>query len=97
MHPGSAVGGIPELLDVSELVPAGDSSALAAKIQEVLRDPLRIEVLSGRNLAVALEFRDGVLARTQAAPGEHVRDATHAWKPHKKPISMRVLHVVEDR
>src|SRR3984893_607487 len=38
---GSAVGGIPELLDASELVPVGDSGTLAAKIQEVLRDPLR--------------------------------------------------------
>ena len=77
---GSAVGGIPELLDLSDLVPAGDPSALAAKIQEVLKDPLRIETMSGRNLAVALEFRDGVLAERRRHFYEHVRDATHAWE-----------------
>jgi glycosyltransferase involved in cell wall biosynthesis len=43
---GSLVGDIPELLDASELVPAGDSVTLAAKIQEVLSDPLKMETMS---------------------------------------------------
>src|SRR4029077_4545824 len=35
---GSAVGGIPELLGASELVPRGNAAALAAKIEEVAMD-----------------------------------------------------------
>ena len=77
---GSAVGGIPELLDASELVPAGDPAALAAKIQDVLRDPLRMETIARRNLAGAQEFCDAALAERRRRFYEHVRDATQAWE-----------------
>ena len=77
---GSAVGGIPELLDASDLVPAGDSAALAAKIQEVLRDPLRMEKMSRRNLAGAQEFVDSVLAERRRRFYQHVRDYTQRWE-----------------
>jgi glycosyltransferase involved in cell wall biosynthesis len=77
---GSAVGGVPELLDASELVPAGDPAALAAKIQEVLRDPLRMETMSRRNLADAREFCDSALAGRRRRFYQHVRDFTETWE-----------------
>ena len=77
---GSAVGGIPEVLDASELVPAGDSAALAAKIQEVLRDPLRMEMLSQRNLKGSMEYLDRVLAERRRCFYKHVLDCTQSWE-----------------
>jgi glycosyltransferase involved in cell wall biosynthesis len=71
----SDVGGIPELLDASDLAPAGDPAALAAKIQEVLTDPLRMAMMSHRNLGVAQEFTEPVLAERRRRFYEHVRDS----------------------
>jgi glycosyltransferase involved in cell wall biosynthesis len=80
---GSAVGGIPELLDASELVPAGDPCKLAAKIQEVLTDPLRLESMSLRNLVGAREFCGSVLAERRRRFYQHVRDHTEIWEPRR--------------
>ena len=80
---GSAVGGIPELLDASELVPAGDPAALAAKIQEVLRDPQRMEKLSQQSLEVAWEYRDSVLAERRRQFYQVVRDLTQDWEARR--------------
>jgi glycosyltransferase involved in cell wall biosynthesis len=77
---GSAVGGITELLYASELVPAGDPAALAAKIQDVLRDPLRMETMSRRNLAAAWEYCDCAIAERRRHFYEHVRDYTQRWE-----------------
>ena len=77
---GSDVGGIPELLDASELVPVGDPAALAAKIQEVLRDPLRMETMSRRNLIGAQEYLDSVLAKRRQHFYKYVRDFTQRWE-----------------
>ena len=77
---GSDVGGVPELLDASELVPAGDPAVLAAKIQEVLNDPLRMAAMSQRNLAAALEYRDSVIAERRRRFYQHVRDCTQRWE-----------------
>ena len=77
---GSDVGGIPELLDASELVPAGDPAALAAKIQEVLRDPLRMAAMSRRNLTGAQEYLDSVLAKRRKRFYQHIRDCTQRWE-----------------
>lgn len=76
---GSDVGGIPELLDASELVPVGDPDALAAKIQEVLRNPLRMETMSQRNLEAAMGYRDCVLAERRRRFYEYVLAVTQAW------------------
>ncbi|MGA2962918.1 MAG: glycosyltransferase [Candidatus Korobacteraceae bacterium] len=73
---GSAVGGIPELLDAGDLVPADAPAALAAKIQEVLRDPLRMEEMSQRNLRGAQEFRSSDGDERRKRLYEHVRDST---------------------
>ena len=77
---GSDVGGIPELLDASELVPAGDPAALATKIQDVLRDPFRMETMSQRNLAGAHEYLDSVLAGRRRRFYQHIRDCTQRWE-----------------
>jgi glycosyltransferase involved in cell wall biosynthesis len=77
---GSDVGGIPELLDAGELVPPGDPAPLAAKIQEILRDPLRRKTMSQRNLTVAHEYAAPVLAERRRKFYEHVRDCTKQWE-----------------
>jgi glycosyltransferase involved in cell wall biosynthesis len=81
---GSAVGGIPELLDTSDLVPVGDPAALATKIQEVLKDSSRMEMMSRRNLAGSREYIDSVLAERRLHFYRHVRDCTQRWEEGRK-------------
>lgn len=81
---GSAVGGIPELLDPTELVPAGDSAALAARIEEVLRNPSRMERLSRQNLSVAREYSDSVLSPRRRRFYQYVRDYTQVWESRQE-------------
>jgi len=81
---GSAVGGIPELLDTSDLVPVGDPAALATKIQEVLNDPSRMEMMSRRNLSESREYIDSVLAERRLHFYRHVRDCTQRWEAERK-------------
>ena len=59
---GSAVGGIPELLDAEDLVPPGDPAALAEKINQVLGNSARMERMAARNWQKAQEFLDHRLA-----------------------------------
>jgi glycosyltransferase involved in cell wall biosynthesis len=77
---GSDVGGIPELLDASELVPAGDATALAAKIIETLKDPVRMEAMSRKSLQVALEYRDSVLSERRRQFYQSIKDLTQHWE-----------------
>ncbi len=77
---GSSVGGIPELLSPSELVTAGDSSALARKLQEVLTDPQRLARLSEENLSKARAFHADELKPRRRGFYRAVREATHAWQ-----------------
>jgi len=77
---GSDVGGIPELLDASELVPVGDPAALAAKIREVLMDPLRMQSMSRQNIERSQEYSAPVLAERRRSFYRHVRDITAAWE-----------------
>ena len=58
----SRVGGVPELLDNSALVPANDVNALAEKIREFIETPGLAQEQAKRNLAVAREYTDDFLA-----------------------------------
>ena len=73
---GSAVGGIPELLDPADLVPAGNVPALAEKILQVLSSPARLKQMGDRNLRVAAEYRDEVLRERRLGFYRHARAMT---------------------
>ncbi len=75
----TAVGGIPELLPTSDLVPAGDSSALSAKLQEVTRSPERMTAMSVRNLVIAQHYRGEIFRRRRFEFYRHLREMTEAW------------------
>jgi glycosyltransferase involved in cell wall biosynthesis len=81
---GSAVGGIPELLETSELVPVGDPAALAESIQGMLTNPVRMKNLAQRYLAVAQEFCDSVLLPRRRRFYQYVRDCTQSWELGQK-------------
>jgi glycosyltransferase involved in cell wall biosynthesis len=73
---GSTVGGIPELLASEDLVAPGEATTLAAKIREVLLDSARLARMSARNLEVARQYRDDLLAEKRLAFYERLREAT---------------------
>lgn len=64
---GSAVGGIPEILEKQCLVPVGDASALASKISTLASDADELARLSARNLARARDFDDERLSGQREA------------------------------
>jgi glycosyltransferase involved in cell wall biosynthesis len=59
---GSNVGGVNELLPEDCRIPPGDAAALAEKIAELLKDTCRLERMSKRNLAKAMEYREDILS-----------------------------------
>jgi glycosyltransferase involved in cell wall biosynthesis len=81
---GSTVGGIPELLPSEEMVPPGDSTALAQKIGEVLRDPVRLGNMSRRNLEIARGYRDEILRDRCIAFFRQVKEKTADWLKKKE-------------
>ena len=76
---GTAVGGIPELLDCEEMVPKNDSSALARMIEALLRCPDRMTRLSTQNLVKAREYHDSSLSRRRREFLEILRGRTELW------------------
>ncbi len=81
---GSDVGGIPELLDATELVPVSNSIELALKIQHILQNPSRMETMSRKNIATAMEYRDTILSARRKYFYQHVREITECWGRSKK-------------
>jgi glycosyltransferase involved in cell wall biosynthesis len=77
---GSAVGGIPELLDAVTMVLPDDPVALAEKIREVLGDHTRMSEMSQRNLATAKKYAEPILAARRRRFYQHVREFTQAWE-----------------
>ncbi|MBI1827651.1 MAG: glycosyltransferase family 4 protein [Planctomycetes bacterium] len=77
---GTNVGGIPELLAPSELIPPGDAEALAAKILEVLRDPPRLARLSHENLEKSRAHNANALRLRRMALYRVICDATRGWQ-----------------
>jgi glycosyltransferase involved in cell wall biosynthesis len=58
---GTLVGGIPELLEPSELVSPNDPVALADKLHELDSDPSRLVALSAQNLQKSKQYCASVL------------------------------------
>jgi glycosyltransferase involved in cell wall biosynthesis len=71
---GTTVGGIPELLDVNDMVPPGDAEALARKMIAVLESPQRRWSMAVRNLQVAREYHDDVLRARRREFYSYVRE-----------------------
>ena len=75
---GTAVGGIPELLDPSDLVPVGNSERLAQLILQVASDSERLLAMSARNLAKAQNFAPAALHESRLAFLEAVKHRSSA-------------------
>jgi len=73
------VGGMPEILPDKDLVPCGDVEAIAAKIIEVLKDPVRMSRMSYRNLQRSSQFEEHVLSSRWTTFYRHVRNQTELW------------------
>ena len=73
------MGGIPELLDPSELIPPNDVPALSTKLAEVLTDPQRMMKLSKRNLEIASHFTEEVLRLRRLEFYRHLLAGTEEW------------------
>ena len=73
---GSRIGGIPELLSVEDMVPPGDSQALAKAIIAMLNNPDRMELAGQRNREVAMEYGSDVLRSRRQRFYDYVRDIT---------------------
>jgi glycosyltransferase involved in cell wall biosynthesis len=76
---GSSVGGIPELLAPEDLLPVGDSAALAARIMEVRNDKARLARMALRNLENARQYHESVLRPRRRAFYERVGEMTESW------------------
>ena len=76
---GSQAGGIPELLAPEDLVPPGSETALADKIFEVLNDPVRMVLMSARNLETAGSYCNEVLDTKRVEFYSWIKDATEEW------------------
>jgi glycosyltransferase involved in cell wall biosynthesis len=76
---GSDVGGIPELISASFLVPPDDVPALAAKIQEVLTTPGRLREMSKENLSRIPEYSEDILRHRRQAFYDHLSSETARW------------------
>jgi glycosyltransferase involved in cell wall biosynthesis len=69
----SEVGGIPELLEPSDLVPPNSPEALAKLILEVAADSNRLLAMSARNLAKAAQFNPQTLKESRRTFLEEVK------------------------
>jgi glycosyltransferase involved in cell wall biosynthesis len=76
---GSAVGGIPQLLDAENLVSPGNPNELARKIIEVGKSLDRMERMSQRCLDRARDFQEQNLGERARDFLTHLRDATESW------------------
>jgi phosphatidyl-myo-inositol dimannoside synthase len=69
----SAVGGIPELLEATDLVPPNSPEKLAELILQVAADPDRLLAMSARNLAKAAQLNPQALNESRRAFLEEVK------------------------
>lgn len=71
---GSRIAGIPELLDSEWLVPAGDASELASRIQWALCESQSLQVVSRRNRDVATQYQNNVLSERRRRYYQELRN-----------------------
>lgn len=76
---GSNIGGIPELLDETELVKPGDDEALATKLSEIAADSSRMQAMSKRNTEIAREYLNKNLEINRRAFHETLKAQTVEW------------------
>jgi glycosyltransferase involved in cell wall biosynthesis len=81
---GSTVGGIPELLASEDLVPSGDITALAAKIESVVGNPGRLEKMARRNIRMARRYVADELDRRRVEYYKRLRELTESYISSKK-------------
>ena len=74
------VGGIPELLDHSDLVPPNDVNALATAIFEAVKSEERRRAMSSRNFLSAKRYLSGSLRIRRVSFYERLRDQTANWR-----------------
>ena len=77
---GTTVGGIPELLEACDLIPAEDVSALARKITEFVTNPARMAQAAQRNLAEAHDYHVETLKLRRQTFHRHIADVTQRWR-----------------
>ena len=75
---GSDVGGIPELLAVEDLVPPGDPHALAQKIEQIIGNRLRLEMMARRSLKSAHKYSKGKLDQRRRVYYEKLAEITES-------------------
>lgn len=73
---GTSVGGIPDLLPPADMVPPGNTGALAKAIISVVSDRERQATMSQRNWNRATQYRDDVLQERRIAFYRHLRERT---------------------
>jgi glycosyltransferase involved in cell wall biosynthesis len=76
---GTAVGGVPELLDSDDLAAPGDAASLCKLIRGVCADPDRRARMAARNLRKATEFRTEALTQRRDEFYGNVRRETEGW------------------
>jgi len=83
---GSSVGGIPELLNESEMVKPGDPGALARKMQEVLANSSRMDALSKQNRVCAMDYMDSVLRARRRNFYGHIKSYMNSFDSQNNGI-----------
>lgn len=76
---GTCVGGIPELLNETELVPPNDPEALAQAIISLIHDSERMTRISKENLRKSREYANDVLQKRRDLFLAEVKRATEDW------------------
>jgi len=87
---GSAVGGIPELLEEEDLVPPGDAPRLSDKIVEVAWSAARMEYMSQKCLLRARDFAGASLEPRNREFFSFVYEATQHWMKSRDPGMQRL-------
>lgn len=78
----SNVGGIPELLEKSFLVPPGDAKALSEKILSVLNDHKSMATAVERNVRIARNYCTDILQPRREAFYQALRERTERYLSH---------------